>query len=78
MKVLCVLYDDPIDGYPKTYARADLPRLDHYPNGQSLPSPQSIDFAPGELLGCVCVERRVCARAIGAALAAVSCHRGPW
>ena len=56
MKVLCVLYDDPIDGYPKTYARADLPRLDHYPNGQSLPSPQSIDFAPGELLGCVSGE----------------------
>jgi formate dehydrogenase len=56
MKVLCVLYDDPVDGYPETYARADLPRLDHYPNGGSLPTPRSIDFAPGELLGSVSGE----------------------
>ena len=21
MKILCVLYDDPVDGYPKQYAR---------------------------------------------------------
>jgi len=25
-KVLCVLYDDPVDGYPKSYPRDDLPR----------------------------------------------------
>jgi formate dehydrogenase len=56
MKVLCVLYDDPVDGYPKTYARADLPKLDHYPNGQTLPTPQAVDFAPGELLGSVSGE----------------------
>ena len=30
-KVLCVLYDDPVDGYPKTYARDDIPQLTHYP-----------------------------------------------
>lgn len=46
-KVLCVLYDDPVDGYPKTYARDDLPRIDHYPGGQTTPTPQGIDFTPG-------------------------------
>jgi formate dehydrogenase len=25
-KILCVLYDDPIDGYPKSYPRDDLPK----------------------------------------------------
>jgi len=24
-KVLCVLYDDPVDGYPTTYARDEIP-----------------------------------------------------
>ena len=52
-KVLCVLYDDPVDGYPTSYARDDIPVLDHYPGGQTLPSPQAIDFRPGELLGSV-------------------------
>src|SRR5258708_26876910 len=56
MKVLCVLYDDPVDGYPSAYARDDLPRLDLYPNGQSLPAPRAIDFVPGELLGSVSGE----------------------
>ena len=51
--VLCVLYDDPVDGYPKSYARDDIPTLDHYPGGQTLPSPQAVDFRPGELLGSV-------------------------
>jgi len=23
--VLCVLYDDPVDGYPSSYARDDVP-----------------------------------------------------
>jgi formate dehydrogenase len=55
-KILCVLYPDPVDGYPSTYARADIPVLDHYPNGQTLPTPQAIDFAPGELLGSVSGE----------------------
>ena len=39
-KVVCVLYDDPVDGYPKSYARDGLPKLEHYPDGQSLPTPQ--------------------------------------
>ena len=55
-KVLCVLYDDPVDGYPTSYARDDLPRLERYPDGQTLPTPQAIDFRPGDLLGCVSGE----------------------
>ncbi|MEA2646856.1 MAG: formate dehydrogenase [Chloroflexota bacterium] len=56
MKVLCVLYDDPVDGYPTSYARDDVPRLERYPNGQAVPSPKGIDFTPGELLGSVSGE----------------------
>ena len=37
MKILCVLYDDPISGMPESYARDDLPKLDKYPDGMSLP-----------------------------------------
>ncbi|MGD9529023.1 MAG: NAD-dependent formate dehydrogenase [Pseudonocardia sp.] len=55
-KVLCVLYDDPVDGYPKEYARDGLPQLSHYPDGQTLPTPSSIDFTPGHLLGSVSGE----------------------
>ncbi len=55
-KVLCVLYDDPVDGYPEQYARAGLPKLDRYPDGQSLPSPAAVDFEPGQLLGSVSGE----------------------
>ena len=56
MKILCVLYDDPISGMPESYARDDLPKLDKYPDGMSLPSPSSVDFIPGQLLGCVSGE----------------------
>jgi formate dehydrogenase len=52
-KVLCVLYDDPVDGYPGKYARDGIPSLDSYPDGQTLPTPSAIDFMPGELLGSV-------------------------
>jgi formate dehydrogenase len=55
-KVLCVLYDDPVEGYPPSYARDGIPRVDHYPGGQTVPSPGGIDFTPGELLGCVSGE----------------------
>jgi len=55
-KVVCVLYDDPIDGYPTQYARDTLPKLDGYPGGQTLPSPSSVDFTPGTLLGSVSGE----------------------
>src|SRR3990172_4184802 len=53
MKILIVLYDDPVDGYPKKYARDAIPRLERYPDGQTLPTPEKIDFKPGQLLGCV-------------------------
>src|SRR5688572_14133633 len=52
-KVICVLYDDPIEGYPPSYARDDLPQLERYPDGQTLPTPKHIDFTPGALLGSV-------------------------
>jgi formate dehydrogenase len=55
-KILAVLYPDPVDGYPKTYARDDVPKIDHYPDGQTVPNPQSIDFKPGQLLGSVSGE----------------------
>ncbi|MFE9532771.1 NAD-dependent formate dehydrogenase [Streptomyces sp. NPDC006691] len=55
-KVLCVLYDDPTDGYPTGYARDDLPRITSYPGGQSAPAPSATDFTPGHLLGSVSGE----------------------
>ena len=56
MKILCILYDDPKGGMPSKYALNDLPKLDKYPDGMTLPSPKAIDFTPGELLGCVSGE----------------------
>jgi formate dehydrogenase len=55
-KIVCVLYDDPVSGYPKTYPRDDLPKLEKYPDGQTLPTPKAIDFRPGVLLGSVSGE----------------------
>lgn len=55
-KVVLVLYDDPITGYPTEYARDDCPQPEVYPNGQTLPTPKDIDFKPGELLGSVSGE----------------------
>jgi formate dehydrogenase len=55
-KVLCVLYDDPVDGYPNSYARDEVPKIERYHDGQSTPTPQAIDFTPGELLGSVSGE----------------------
>jgi formate dehydrogenase len=51
--VLCVLYDDPVDGYPESYARDELPKIERYPGGQTTPTPKQIDFKRGELLGSV-------------------------
>lgn len=52
-KIVCVLYDDPVDGYPPVYARDEVPLIESYPGGQTTPSPKAIDFKPGELLGSV-------------------------
>jgi len=54
--VLCVLYADPVDGYPSAYARDDIPVIDRYFDGQETPSPQEIDFTLGTLLGSVSGE----------------------
>jgi formate dehydrogenase len=54
--VLLVLYDDPVDGYPPDYPRDDIPAIDRYPDGQTTPTPQAVDFTPGELLGSVSGE----------------------
>ena len=43
-KIIVVLYDDPVDGYPKTYARDAIPEIKSYPGGQTAPTPQGIDF----------------------------------
>ena len=56
MKILCVLYDDPKNGMPKSYPLESLPKLDKYPDGMTLPSPKGRDFNPGDLLGCVSGE----------------------
>jgi formate dehydrogenase len=56
-KVLCVLFPDPVSGYPPTYARDDIPVITGYPNGQTVPSPSGeLGFKPGELIGCVSGE----------------------
>ena len=55
-KVLCVLYDDPVNGYSTSFPRDDLPKIDRYPDGQMLPTPKAIDFKPGALLGSVSGE----------------------
>jgi formate dehydrogenase len=55
-KILCVLYADPHGGMPASYPRDDLPKVEHYPDGQTLPTPHAIDFQPGALLGCVSGE----------------------
>ena len=55
-KIVCVLYDDPVDGYPKSYARDDIPKITKYPDGQTAPTPSAIDFKPGQLLGSVSGE----------------------
>lgn len=52
-KIVCVLYDDPKNGYPPKYARNSIPTLTKYPDNQTLPTPKKIDFTPGELLGSV-------------------------
>ena len=52
-KVLCVLYDDPVSGFPPAYARSGIPTLARYPDGQTMPTPSALDFTPGHLLGSV-------------------------
>jgi formate dehydrogenase len=78
-KILCVLYPDPVDGYPPVYARSSIPVLHSYPDGQTLPTPQAIDFTPGQLLGCVSGELglRPFLEAAGHTLVVTSDKEGP-
>jgi len=78
-KVLCVLYDDPVAGYPKSYPRSDIPEIAQYPGGQSLPTPKRIDFKPGTLLGCVSGELglRPFVESLGHTLVVTSDKDGP-
>src|SRR3989454_2362227 len=54
--ILCVLYQDPVDGYPPAYPRDEIPKIERYYDGQTTPTPERIDFTPGELLGSVSGE----------------------
>jgi formate dehydrogenase len=54
--ILCVLYGDPVDGYPPQYPLDGVPKIERYFDGQTTPTPKEIDFTPGELLGCVSGE----------------------
>ena len=47
---------DSKEGMPKSYPLSDLPKLEKYPDGMSLPTPKGRDFTPGQLLGCVSGE----------------------
>ena len=78
-KILCVLYPDPVGGYPPKYARDDIPVLHGYPDGQTLPTPEAIDFRPGQLLGCVSGELglRRFLEAAGHTLVVTSDKEGP-
>src|SRR6266508_100662 len=55
-KIVCVLYADPVDGYPPAYPREEIPKIERYYDGQTTPTPERIDFTPGELLGSVSGE----------------------
>jgi formate dehydrogenase len=55
-KVVAVLYDDPITGYPPKYVRDSIPEITSYPGGATAPTPKAVDFKPGELLGSVSGE----------------------
>jgi formate dehydrogenase len=78
-KVLCVLYDDPVTGYPKTYPRDAIPMIKGYANGQTAPSPKKIDFRPGDMLGCVSGELglRSFLKGLGHTLVVTSDKDGP-
>ncbi|QRR18379.1 6-phosphogluconate dehydrogenase [Burkholderia sp. MS389] len=52
--VLCVLYPDPVDGYPPRYVRDAMPVITRYADGQTAPTPAGPPgFRPGELVDSV-------------------------
>src|SRR3984893_11954982 len=78
-KVLCVLYDDPVTGHPKSYARDGVPTIERYPGGQSAPAPKRIDFRDSGLLcrGSGALELRKFLEAGGHQLIVTSDKEGP-
>ncbi|HYI99971.1 MAG TPA: NAD-dependent formate dehydrogenase [Thermoleophilaceae bacterium] len=78
-KILCVLYDDPVDGYPPELARDGVPEIERYPDGQTTPTPSGLDFTPGELVGSVSGELglRAFLEAAGHTLVVTSDKEGP-
>jgi formate dehydrogenase len=78
-KVLCVLYPDPINGFPPVYARDAVPVITAYPDGQTVPNPKAIDFKPGELVGSVSGELglRKYLESLGHTLIVTSDKEGP-
>ena len=59
--ILCVLDDDPADGYPPEYARGEVLRIESYPDGQTTPTPEALDFTPGESCSDASRARSGCA-----------------
>lgn len=60
-KVVLALYADPVKGYPPKYVRDSIPVITKYDHPLHLdaattPTPEKVDFQPGELLGCVSGE----------------------
>ena len=54
MKILCILYDDPKDGMPTSYPVKDLPKLEKYPDGMTLPTPKgSLSERPCSILRAI-------------------------
>jgi formate dehydrogenase len=45
-----------VGGYPPAYARDGVPVIERYPGGQTTPTPEGLDFTPGELVGSVSGE----------------------
>ena len=39
-KILCVFYLDPVDGYPKSYARDRIPTITRHDNRLTAPTPR--------------------------------------
>ncbi len=50
-KVLCVLYDDPVDGYPHAYARDGIPQSSATPTARALPTPEGHRLHAGRAAG---------------------------
>jgi formate dehydrogenase len=49
--IICALYNDPVSGYPPSYACDSVPTIEQYHGGQNTPSPEDIDFHAGGAAG---------------------------